>query len=421
MEIDRKERKAARECRGKTKCGDKCKNKHTNDHGFCRLHAQQSKKRSPPGSEDAPKKSIQKKSVSKKAVPKKDTYTYTDYLKEKNGGRRSAPDTGGRVKSMFAAKHHYCGNFEACVTVDSEDSFGSGICVSSDKDSFYILTAAHAAGDVGDVRQVGFAGLSMFNTFEEKANQGDRLYELEGIVSHNKALLDYAKWRVQKGVPVKPSDTQFAKAKLSPFNISEGNSNPPLKTVQQQFKQDKAELDKIKADMVVTSSDVPKIQGTCVQVSDHYDLALVKLPQSEVAKHYPTDDEDETAFHWPPIVEDLNEEVTSDEIDEVMCVGQIGGVESRGKSCLEISEGKCLSYSKNPLKPQMESAGLAHNCPVYAGNSGGPILNGHSGWGGQLVGIHTGFNHNKFHGEAVTLEAIKKFLGECPEIQEEIE
>ena len=45
----------------------------------------------------------------------------------------------------------------------------------------------------------------------------------------------------------------------------------------------------------------------------------------------------------------------------------------------------------------------------YAGSSGSALLHGQTG---ELVGIHTGFDHKKFSAEGVTLEAVRKFLAQ---------
>ena len=52
-------------------------------------------------------------------------------------------------------------------------------------------------------------------------------------------------------------------------------------------------------------------------------------------------------------------------------------------------------------------AGLVHNCPVYGGSSGSPLLRADTG---ELVGIHSAFDFNRFEAQAVTLEALQVFL-----------
>jgi len=56
---------------------------------------------------------------------------------------------------------------------------------------------------------------------------------------------------------------------------------------------------------------------------------------------------------------------------------------------------------------------MVHNCPVYGGSSGSPLLHGDTG---ELVGVHVGFDHNRFEAQAVTLQAVREFLVGCGEI-----
>jgi len=93
---------------------------------------------------------------------------------------------------------------------------------------------------------------------------------------------------------------------------------------------------------------------------------------------------------------------------KVICVGQPG---VRAKQRLEASYGRIVVQSKQPLAPQLESGGVVHDCPVYAGSSGSPLLHFETG---ELVGLHVGFDHNKFQAEAVTLEAIREVLAGYP-------
>ena len=60
-----------------------------------------------------------------------------------------------------------------------------------------------------------------------------------------------------------------------------------------------------------------------------------------------------------------------------------------------------------PLAAQQEHGGMAHDCPVYGGSSGSPLLMACTA---ELVGVHTCFDHGKFEAQAVTLEAIRSLL-----------
>ena len=55
----------------------------------------------------------------------------------------------------------------------------------------------------------------------------------------------------------------------------------------------------------------------------------------------------------------------------------------------------------------MEVGGLVHDCPVYGGCSGAPLLHAQTG---ELVGVHVGFDHNRFQAQAVTVQAVREFL-----------
>ena len=74
---------------------------------------------------------------------------------------------------------------------------------------------------------------------------------------------------------------------------------------------------------------------------------------------------------------------------------------------LEATLGRIAQQCRDPLREQLEEGGIAHDCPVYGGSSGSPLLHGRTG---ELVGIHTGFDFRRFQAEAVTLEAIREFL-----------
>ena len=92
--------------------------------------------------------------------------------------------------------------------------------------------------------------------------------------------------------------------------------------------------------------------------------------------------------------------------DKLVCVGQPG--RPRGER-LEVSEGRVASVSDAPLSAQdhiEDDGGLVHTCPAFAGNSGSALLAA----SGQLVGVHTGYNHRRFTYYGTSLEAIVAFL-----------
>ena len=135
----------------------------------------------------------------------------------------------------------------------------------------------------------------------------------------------------------------------------------------------------------VTFRDGRAADATCLKTCDIYDLSLLKMPTGE----YPA----ARLADGPAPVK-----------SKVACVGQPG---VRAKQRLEVSVGKIVLQTKEPLAPQLESGGLVHNCPIYSGSSGSPLFHFQTG---SIVGIHTGFDHNKFQAEAVTVEAIKEFV-----------
>jgi hypothetical protein len=77
---------------------------------------------------------------------------------------------------------------------------------------------------------------------------------------------------------------------------------------------------------------------------------------------------------------------------------------------LEVVSGKVVKITKEPLGEQSNEesdGGLQHSCPVFAGNSGSALLLASNG---ELVGVHAGYNFNKFSYHGTTLEAIAEFL-----------
>ena len=93
---------------------------------------------------------------------------------------------------------------------------------------------------------------------------------------------------------------------------------------------------------------------------------------------------------------------------KLVCVGQPG---VRARQRLEPSYGRVVAQSKRPLAAQLDSGGIVHDCPTHAGSSGSPLFHFETG---ELVGLHTGFSHDKFQAEAVTLEAIREVLAGYP-------
>ncbi len=122
----------------------------------------------------------------------------------------------------------------------------------------------------------------------------------------------------------------------------------------------------------------------CIKCSPRYDLALLKVPQhiTECAK---------LSTLPAPLKR------------KVVCVGQQG---TRATEMLQATYGKITWQSKHPLEEQEDIGGITHSCPVWGGSSGSPLFDGTSG---ELVGLHTGFDHNKFQAEAITIEAIRAF------------
>ena len=127
----------------------------------------------------------------------------------------------------------------------------------------------------------------------------------------------------------------------------------------------------------------------CIKTAELYDLALLQVESGMAASSFPAL---KVADQPAPVKAKL------------VCVGQPG---VRAKERLEANVGKCTSQSKVPLAEQLEYGGMVHSCPVYAGSSGSPLLLASSG---ELVGVHTGFDLNKFEAQAITLQAVRNFL-----------
>lgn len=89
---------------------------------------------------------------------------------------------------------------------------------------------------------------------------------------------------------------------------------------------------------------------------------------------------------------------------KLVCVGQPGRARA---SRLEATTGTITAVPKDPLRDQSELGALEHDCPVFAGNSGSPLLLADTG---ELVGIHTGYNFNRFTACATTAEAVRELL-----------
>ena len=93
--------------------------------------------------------------------------------------------------------------------------------------------------------------------------------------------------------------------------------------------------------------------------------------------------------------------------DGLVCVGQPG--RPRGER-LEVVSGRVVTMVDDPLGDQSNvsaDGGLVHSCPVFSGNSGSALLLACSG---KLVGIHTGYNDQKYSYHGTTLEAITEFI-----------
>jgi hypothetical protein len=133
----------------------------------------------------------------------------------------------------------------------------------------------------------------------------------------------------------------------------------------------------------------------CVRTAALYDLALLQVECGKATRSLPAL---QVAEHPAPVKAKL------------VCVGQPG---VRAKQRLEANVGKCTAQSKDPLAKQLECGGMAHSCPVYAGSSGSPLLLAASG---ELVGVHTGFDLNRFEAQAVTLQAVRDFLAGSVEL-----
>lgn len=129
--------------------------------------------------------------------------------------------------------------------------------------------------------------------------------------------------------------------------------------------------------------------ATCIKTAERHDLSLLRIVRGKRGPSLPAL---RVAEKPAPVKAKL------------VCVGQPG---VRAKLRLEANVGKCTSQSKDPLAEQIENGGLVHNCPVYGGSSGSPLLLATSG---ELVGVHTGFDLNRFEAQAVTLQAVREFL-----------
>ena len=136
----------------------------------------------------------------------------------------------------------------------------------------------------------------------------------------------------------------------------------------------------------------------CVKTAALYDLALLQVEDGKAAR---------AACRSLPALKVAEQPAKVKA--KLVCVGQPG---VRAKQRLEANVGKCTAQSKDPLSEQLEDGGMAHNCPVYAGSSGSPLLLAASG---ELVGVHTGFDLNKFEAQAVTLQAVREFLADTAE------
>jgi S1-C subfamily serine protease len=131
--------------------------------------------------------------------------------------------------------------------------------------------------------------------------------------------------------------------------------------------------------------------GVAAHRSADYDLALLTLQ--------PIRGEGQDAVEGLPVA--FVAERVPQKGDPVVLVAQPGLKRlPRQQSCL----GRVLQLPANPLEAQHDMGGLFHSCIVYAGNSGGPLLNAQ----GDIVGIHV--TGDCFHGAAVTLQAIQAFL-----------
>lgn len=131
------------------------------------------------------------------------------------------------------------------------------------------------------------------------------------------------------------------------------------------------------------------VLAECVRVSTDYDLSLL-LIQEPARSPY-------------PYVRICHSSATTKA--KLFCVGQPG---VRAKQRLEANLGKVVSQTKRPLESQLEGGGLVHDCPVYGGCSGAPLLHAQTG---ELLGVHVCFDHNRFEAQAVTVEAVRQFIG----------
>lgn len=120
--------------------------------------------------------------------------------------------------------------------------------------------------------------------------------------------------------------------------------------------------------------------ATCIKTGVRYDLSILKIRETPKQRR-----KRRRSFPFVHIAE-----LPALRRDRLVCVGQLG---TRSKQRLEANVGRCVSQSKYPLENQLEVGGMVHDSPVYGGSSGSPLLHAATG---ELVGVHVGFDHNRF-------------------------
>jgi S1-C subfamily serine protease len=156
---------------------------------------------------------------------------------------------------------------------------------------------------------------------------------------------------------------------------------------------------------IVAFADGVTFDGECVAVDDHWDLALLQLRQKQTEAQRKKKSKGRLKALKFPFVS-LGATPPSPK-DQLVCVGQPG--RPRGER-LEVVTGKVVRVVDDPLCEQNNvdtDGGLQHSCPVFAGNSGSALLLAGSG---ELIGIHTGYNPQRYAYCGTTLEALRTFL-----------
>lgn len=161
---------------------------------------------------------------------------------------------------------------------------------------------------------------------------------------------------------------------------------------------------------VAAFADGVTFSAQCVAVSETWDLALLqltpKLHNTNTGQRKGKKGKCRKAAQYPHVR--LSDTAPAPK-DRVVCIGQPG--RPRGER-LEVVAGRILRIADDPLSDQSQSnddadGGLVHSCPAFAGNSGSALLAVDTG---ELVGMHTGYNHKRHTYHGTTWEAIQAFL-----------